>query len=332
MWDIDNRTPFAGDGAFKRDQAGAEVWVVIIKTSFDIMPDSTTKISQDQLEPLHAPVYNFEPGVSSMKYDTDFVLDKEATDVILNGQAWSKKGMVTRVEPAIQVGSINKKLIVTGERTWRNDLLNTKSLAMPFKSMPLVYERAYGGIDITCKDEKKHVPYPANPAGTGFSIKSSCMQNKKVPNIKYKSGIFANKKNPAGFGAISCHWQPRASYGGTYDEKWEQEQKPLLPKDFNMKYFQHAPEDQQIKGYLKGGEPVILKNLHPRGDLSFNLPKTGFECITELDSKEIEHKPNLHTVIFEPDDNKVIMVWHTAVQCHKKEHLLEKTIIRQIKT
>gem|GEM_PF-4352430 len=96
--------------------------------------------------------------------------------------------------------------------------------------------------------------------------------------------------------------KPRASYGGTYDEKWEKTQNPFLPKDFDIKYYQHAPEDQQIKGYLKGGEQVNLKNLHPDGDLTFKLPKLRINCLTVIDKTDIEHRPNLHTVITNPDD------------------------------
>lgn len=327
MWAIDNKTPFAVTGAFKRDLTGAEVWIVIIRASFDILPDGTTRYAEKQPEPLHAPEYNFEPGVSSLKYDADVILDKPATDVILNGHAHAPKGKAaTKLEVGMSLKGINKKLIVTGDRIWRKDTIGSKSLTTPFMKMPLVYERAFGGTDTKHKNKKKHDRDLKNPTGTGFAVKSSNLRNQNVANIQYKR--FTKKPNPAGFGAISCHWQPRASYAGTYDKKWEKTQRPLLPKDFDLKYYQYAPEDQQIMGYLRGGEEVNLKNLHPDSNFSFKLPEQQIECLTLLAGSNIKHKSNLHTVIIEPDDNKLIMVWHTALKCHKKEHLLKKTIVR----
>ena len=33
---------------------------------------------------------------------------------------------------------------------------------------------------------------------------------------------------------------------------------PLLPDDFDDRYFQFAPADQQAPAFLRGGEPVVL--------------------------------------------------------------------------
>ena len=331
MWEIENKTPFKAEAGFQRTMEGKELWIVVIKACFDIQPAGRLDISENQQEIFHAPVYNFEPGSSSVKYDSDFVIKKPATDVILNGQAWSEKGRVTRLEAAMQVGSVNKELVVTGDRTWRGDILNTKSLIMPFKSMPIVYERTYGGTDTTHKNTKKHQSFPANPVGTGFALKASGLRGKKVPNIRYKNRRFLKKNSPAGFGIISRYWEPRISFGGTYDDKWKKERKPFLPEDYDLKYNQQTPEDQQVKGYIKGGEPVLLKNLHPDGTLSFNIPGIDVLCKTRLDGAYIKQNPDIYTIIIEPDENRLIMVWHTALECHKKDHLIEKTIIEYLK-
>ena len=49
---------------------------------------------------------------------------------------------------------------------------------------------------------------------------------------------------------------------------------PFLPPDFDDRYFQMAPPDQQID-YPRGGEEVQLVNLTPEGRLGFQLPPTG---------------------------------------------------------
>ena len=63
------------------------------------------------------------------------------------------------------------------------------------------------------------------------------------------------------FGPLAAHWQPRVQWGGTYGDKWAKDRQPLLPEDFDERFFQSAPEDQQAPTYLKGGEAVELVKL-----------------------------------------------------------------------
>ena len=328
MWIVENKTPFAAAGTFFRNKDGAEVWVVAVKASFDILTDNTTRISEALQEVYHVPVYHGEPGASGLKYDMDLILDKPATDVILNGHAYAPPGKkVTKIEVAMKVAGINKRLIVKGNRLWLKTIGVSKTRLTPFDKMPLVYERTCGGKDELHKKTEKHGFDSRNPVGTGFAVKSSHRDEQKVPNIFYTDKKLAKNHTPACFGPIPCHWEPRVSYGGTYDEKWEQTRKPLLPDDFDLRFYQQTPLDQQVQGYLKGGETVELENLSPHGNVSFELPKLKPECITKLGKSYITHDPNLHTVIIEPDSSRLMMVWHTALECHNKEHLLEKTIV-----
>jgi len=328
MWEINNKTPFASEGSFKYDHTGKNTWIVIIKAGFDILPGNEIKTAEDQPEILRSPEYNFEPGISSIKHDIDFIIDKPATDVILNGSAIAPSNKpVKKLEVGLKLGQhINKKLIVTGDRVWRNDILGTKSLTIPFAKMPIVYERAFGGTDITHKKQSKHGCIKENPVGTGFARKSANLKGQKVPNIENKKCVIKNQA--AGFGAIAAHWEPRASFAGKFNKKNSNSEPISFNKDFDLRYNQQAPLDQQVKGYLTGKEQITLKNLHKDSSLSFKLPDIKPICLIRFDMSYIEKKPNLHTVIIEPDDNKLVMVWHTAIECHRKEHLLQETIIR----
>ncbi len=322
MWEIDNRTPFTSAGKFKYDNSGKNVRIIIVKAGFDILPDGKTKPAAVQPEVIHTPEYNFEPGISSIKYDIDFIIDKPATDIILNGHAHAPGGRhVTRTEVCLKLGPINKTLVVRGDRIWRKGVFGSKSLTIPFVKMPIVYERAHGGIDTIHKKKSKHRCFELNPVGTGFAVKSSSLRGRKVPNIETTKRF--KKKVAAGFGVIANNWAPRVFYQGRLDKN----NPGSYLKDFDPRYYQQAPVDQQVQGFLKGNEGVELKNLHPDSNLTFNLPGLRPKCQTKFDSSLIEHKLNLHTVIIEPDDNRLLMVWHTAFECHGKEHLIEKTII-----
>ena len=90
MWQVDNRTPFAAERGWVRDRDGAEVWLVAVKCTFDIRPDGTTEVSQDQPPVLRIPEHHGEPGKSSIKYEADLVLTKKTTDVLVVGHAHAR--------------------------------------------------------------------------------------------------------------------------------------------------------------------------------------------------------------------------------------------------
>jgi hypothetical protein len=47
---------------------------------------------------------------------------------------------------------------------------------------------------------------------------------------------------PMSFSPIGRGWQPRASFGGTYDQNWQDNIFPFLPPDFDVAFFQAAPK------------------------------------------------------------------------------------------
>lgn len=50
---------------------------------------------------------------------------------------------------------------------------------------------------------------------------------------------------------------------GTYDEAWRANRHPLLPEDFDSRFWQCAPEDQIARPFLRGDEAYTLTHLHP---------------------------------------------------------------------
>ena len=325
MWQVDNRTPFAAERGWVRDRNGTEIWLVAVKATFDIKPDGSTEVSKNQPPVLRVPEYFGEPGKSSIKYETDLILTKTTTDVLVIGHAYAPNSSpVTELDVGFRVGPVKKILRISGDRTW-----GTKP--KQFVKMPLVYERAFGGVDHASDHPERDWDW-RNPVGTGFAIKKSHLEDIPMPNIEYPDQRFQSwddRPMPAGFGPIASHWQSRASFAGTYDDKWMKTRQPLLPEDFNERFFQCAPADQQAPQFLRGGEPVVILNLSEDGELKFFLPKLyfGFETRFYDGSREIHKNRNLHSVILEPDYPRVSLVWHSALPCHFKVQKLERTIV-----
>ncbi|HEX3696356.1 MAG TPA: DUF2169 domain-containing protein [Polyangia bacterium] len=331
MWQIQNRTPFAVGQGWIRDRDGAETWLVVVKATFDILPDGSTKVSPAQPKVIYSPVHRGEPGASSLLLENDFVLGKKTTDVVVNGTAHAKGGAPVRtMDVAIQVGPVKKVLKVFGERVWgpRGTWL---SPPVPFVSMPLTYERAFGGVDK--KSEHPEIDwYWPNPVGAGFVKSRSHIEGLRAANVEYPGDPIKDwdsKPAPAGLGIISSHWKERAAFAGTYDAAWEQKRQPLLPTDFDIRHLQTVPKDQQSPTFMRGGEPVALLGLTPSGTLRFALPSVDLSLVTHfMDGERRAHQPPaLHTVILEPDLLRVSLVWHSAVECHPKVHKLEKTVV-----
>jgi hypothetical protein len=329
MWQVDNRTPFAAERGWVRDRDGAEIWLVAVKATFDIRPDGSTEVSEEQPPVLRTAEHHGEPGKSSIKYESDLVLTKKTTDVIVVGHACAPEGMaVTHADVGFKIGPIQKLLRVFGDRTWGSF---GASAPQPFEKMPVVYERAFGGVDAKSSRPDKDWEW-RNPVGTGYAASGRNAAGLKLPNVedpKKLIGSWDDRPPPAGFGAIECHWQPRAGYAGTYDDHWMKTRQPLLAEDLDDRYFQCAPADQQAPEFLRGGESVILHNLHPQGRIQFTLPKLyfGFETRFYDGGRELHKNRRLHTVILEPDFPRVSLVWHSALPCHFKVQKLERTVV-----
>ncbi|MEA3546613.1 MAG: DUF2169 domain-containing protein [Thermodesulfobacteriota bacterium] len=332
MWVLENHTPFAAERSWVRDKNGAEVWLVAVRGTFSIFPDGTVEIAEKQGDVCMAPEYCGEPGKSSLLYESDLFHTKPQTDVILHGHAYAPGGKyATQVDVAIKVGNISKSLRVFGDRYWEKGFLGMKmTRPKPFGKMPIVYERAFGGWDQKSDNPKKHSWEPRNPIGTGFAVEAKHLEGQKLPNVEYPKSLISSWKqrpSPAGFGPVAGNWQPRLQLAGTYDKKWEEERLPLLPDDFDERYYQCSPPDQQVPGYLHGGELAELFNLTPHGYLKFRLPIVKLHFDTHFGSEFISHTANLHTVIIEPDHPRLIMVWHTMLPCHFKVLKLETTTV-----
>lgn len=335
MWQLYNKTPFAAERAFVRDKNGAEVWIVVVKATFTINPDGSTHLTEPQPKVCSAPQYRGDPTQSSLLYDSDLVPTKPRTDVILHGHAYAPPGKrVPWTEVEMRVGTIIKKrLRIFGDRYWEKGPFGLRmTKPEPFEKMPIIYERAFGGLDKPASTPKQPIMEPRNPVGTGFAVKAQHLINQRIANIEAPANLITSWKQrpqPVGLTPIAGHWLPRRELAGTYDAQWEKTRQPLLPNDFDEHFYQCTPPDQQISGYLKGSESVELYNLSPRGKLHFQLPKIVLGFVTFL-GKDIKlHKAQLHLVIIEPDVPQVSLIWQTHLNCHNQDSKLDGTVIFQ---
>lgn len=336
MWAIDNKTPYAAERNWVLDKKAEKSWVVVVKATYDIGSDGATTLAEKQeAVPLYSPVYSGEPGKSSLIYEADLLGPKQFTDIILNGCAFTEGGKpATKVNVSLSVGNMTKCLVVFGDRTWKRGFMGDLSMTSPkpFTSMPLIYERAFGGWDTHPKDPAEHRLDPRNHIGKGFAVREEHLHDQDLPNVEYPKQLISSWKdrpNPACFGPVASYWSPRKEFAGTYDEMWQKKRFPLWAEDFDIRFNQCVPADQQMPGFLRGGERVDLINLSPSGRMSFVLPKVYPFFVTKFGKDRVEHRAALHTVILEPEYPRVIMVWYSSLQCHHRVDELDVTVITE---
>jgi hypothetical protein len=325
MWELKNNTPFAASGIIAIDKLGARAWVIVVKATFSIASDGKLTIADEQLAPEAAAKYRGQAGESSLIYEQDLVGEKPRTDLYLNASAHAPRGRATtELTVAMRSPAGVKTLTVRGDRRWQRNAMGViqQAAAEPFVKMPIVYERAFGGYDRTDASAAQHRLEPRNPVGTGFFAASAHRAGKLAPNIALAAGP---ESAVAGFGALCSYWEPRIAYQGSYDANWVKQQKPLLPLDYDSQFLQCAPRDQQFSPPLRGGEPIELSNLTAGGSLRLELPKHYFAFTTHAGRRELEHRARLNTVVIDPDDDRLIMVWAGALSCHQQIDAIDYT-------
>lgn len=298
---------------------GRELLVVVIKGTFDLPKSGEqAKLSAEQLPLIEADTFTGEPGFSAPLYESDYAPVKPFCDVIVNGSAYAPGGKSTReVGVGVKVGRVAKAFNVIGDRTWEAGATGIgTSFAKPFLRKEISYNVAFGGTDRFSEDEAEHDAFMLNPSGIGYrkGLTTGPIDGTPVPNTEERKNPVKSPigdYRPMSFGPAARGWQSRAKFAGTYDDDWLANVFPFLPADFDDRYFQCAPEDQQTD-YLRGGEEVTLVNLTPDGQRIFHVPQIEVPIVFfRQDGEQVNATPVADTLIIEPDQERFIVVWRT---------------------
>jgi hypothetical protein len=313
---VENKTPFVFEALFLVDEEFRPIVVPILKATFAFGRDGRCARADEQV-PLNmgGELWGEEAEKSSYKYEPEIAFAKPTTDVVLIGHAHADRRDTKEMRVSLRVGPVSKEVLVLGERVWFKTLgLISMTEPIRFEKIPLVYERAFGGWDRDHVDPRKHACDPRNPVGRGFRGAGGFIEGIRLPNVedpRARIKGFGDRPPPAGFGFISPHWQPRAALAGTFDDAWKKDRSPLLPRDFDRKHLNAASPGLIAPGYLRGDEPVAAVGVSPEGPLSFSLPGIAppMVRVTLADGPAKPVPMALDTVIIEPDDHRVVLLW-----------------------
>ena len=301
-----------------QDPAGRDFLSLVVKRTFDFpdAPDQAPAPSSAQAELVEADQYGGAPGLSACRWETDFAFRKQRCDVILNGAAHAPGGTPTpQVRVGLRLGTWSKGFDVFGAREWRAIGPSFVATApVPFRRQPISYDCAFGGTDRLDPEDAEPGAYGENPVGTGWAARKN---RARIPGLPLPNTQAIDEEvtspfgtyRPMALGPYGRGWPQRSRHAGTYDQAWQDNEFPFLPKDFDERYYQSAPPDQQCDPPRSGTELVLLK-LTERGREAFRLAECELAiAIFRGAEVALDREVLPDTVLIDTDARKLALVW-----------------------
>ncbi len=228
--------------------AGAVVWrkqgrsfvTLVLKATYRLVPEGPL-VPAPALPVLAAELHHDDDPRRSLRAASDLAPYLRRVDVLLTGHACApptgpvQSGGVRLTMYRDERCVLDKALLVQGDRA--RDPSGRWFGVTPYQRIPLVYERAAGSAEL-------------NPVGIDARV---C-----EPNLAHPRGWGL----PACFAPVSRHWPSRRRYVAAFDPRAFEPPWLTLPDQLDDRYFQAAPEDQQLDN-LRGDEWIVLEGLHP---------------------------------------------------------------------
>ena len=342
--DLVNNTAFPAAVFRQLDRTARLDAVVAMRGTFDVVPGGTLAVSADQEAFQWEDAYEGDPDLVPLMRQGDLVPYKPGTDVTVladaccpdpaGASAWL---CGLRVLAATGAPLLDKQLRVTGPRWWRPRLRpHWRTLLGDREAMPTVL-----GWDLTAPETARAValdwrlarggPLPdepgavhlGNPIGVGIvgrAPPAPPFQPVPAPQVEAPDaplGDWQADPAPAGLGPLSPWWAVRTQHAGSGELVWLDDRRPVLPPDFDERYWQGAPPDQVVTPWLRGTERYELLNLHPdHPRLTGALPGIMPGLMVQRPGQVVERLGlNLDGVHFDlrPDWERVVLTWRIRV-------------------
>lgn len=273
--------------------------VLVVKATFELVHQGVARIAAEQV-PCMGPVHHDDDAEQSLRTESDFALVKPRGECFVAGACHPPSPPARASAVTFHVGPIRKTIAVFGDREWKRSLLG-RSMTEPelFTSMPLRWERAFGGVD-------------ANPHGRGVAKVDDAHP---LPNLEDPRALIVapgDRPSPACASPMGPTWPARLAHAGTYDARWKRERFPWVARDFDPAFYLAAPHDQRLRrGFFAGNEEIALWHLvegQPR--FTTRLPSLRPRAFVEGEHRRFEEIPLvLDTISIDADARRASCVW-----------------------
>ncbi|NOZ51723.1 MAG: DUF2169 domain-containing protein [Gammaproteobacteria bacterium] len=292
---------------------------LIAKGTFQLTPNAmVTLCDANDQHAVTGDEYLGNDKNNGLSYDADFAYFKPQTDVLLIGACHTPgRKAQPQCRVSFGVGDFIKSLLVLGNRQWLGGISGGRTTQPEtFIKMPLGYQ--YSALYNKYAEQQ-----------TSWSLRNTINEQLPLPNVQpidfnhaFTSSV---SYEPHGFSPIHRLWEQRASKMGYYKGNYLGDYWPWFPKDFDWRYFNAAPEDQQLHGYLRGDEKLYFENLHAQhAQYHSQLPGFRLRCFLNEAQHHLhnyrEIQMNLDTLWVDIENEKLVLVWRGVANVKSQDY------------
>ncbi len=331
-----NLTPFLDRSFMTADKDGDPYLTTVLAATFDLPRSGENHLvpTANQSEIADQETWFGDPGIGPLRGDTQAVIGRPGTDIVLNGFARTPNAEpLAYLDTRLCVGALEQRVRVFGKRNWVNGLWGFRpSEPEPFHEFPLRYEYAFGGTcPVAVANSADDVFEVRNPIGMGFYTDKTAAYNQPLPHLEDPTQPITNhldRPQPAGYGLIARSWEPRLSLAGTYDARWQRQRAPLWPEDFKMRFFHAAHPNLCSANPLRGDETVLLEGFAHEGPSRFHLPGHQPRSSAFFGEKRESQNMVLDGLYFDTEAGLLQMVWRASFPIRDRVYQVQKVQYR----
>jgi hypothetical protein len=298
--DFRNESPWEAElvrSVLSPDESEPLLAICVVKITYDILPDGSLRLSEEQLPVATAPEDSDLGWVPS-----DAVPRKPAFDVLVLGHARDPGGRpVPSMTVRLQVGKATRDLAVFGDRVWRQEENGIRATEPePFEEMPLTYERAYGG---TAEALGYETPYAWNPGGKGYVLEEKYADGSPLPNVEdpeARIASWSDQPTPAGFAPVPLASLFTVDRGVEISE--DRSSQRVKPDVFQAAHprlvFPDVPPDTRI----------WLHGMGPEGRLGFAMPRIEARVEASFDDERYPVEGRVDTLCILADEARCFVL------------------------
>jgi hypothetical protein len=337
MHTLENLTEFALTCLPSMSLDGQALAVLIVAGTYALPAPGASKahaiLLDDQPEVPLAPTHHGVPGSSSLIWEGQAIPGRPGTDIYVDALAWAPRGRpATSTTVALRLGPVSRDAIVFGDRHWR--VAGLASAPEPFVSLPLIYERCFGGF-IEGARGATAAAAEHNPIGRGLYESMAAARSMPLPNIESPDALVSSPSDrpaPRGFGPVMAGWMPRRALAGTYDARWVKQRAPLWPEDIDPVFFVAAAPGLHVAACLQGGETLVLHGMHPDGDILCELPRERLVAKFMLSDRRPRVVPVLDAIMISARTMTFTLIWRASLPTIPSFFELEAAVVRHLET
>lgn len=229
-------------------------------------------------------------------------------DLFVMGSLWQPGARPgTELTAEIRIGErFLRRVTAIGDRRWiRQGGSLVPGTPEPFVSMPLSYDRSYGGAVET---ENGRLSWPPNPAGKGFYLTPEQADGQPLPNLEdpgHRIVSIEDRPEPMATGPYPAEGSLRVENAVELDLESENPGlKRIRPLMFNHAHPRMilAPSDTP-----RYGELVEITHASSEGALRFEMPELAFHARVDLESRNYAFPLHLDQIMVLLEERRVVL-------------------------